>query len=256
MASQRSSSRRTVRRVGAALAGALALSSCGATSTSESPDATATSAETAGAAYTVEQVRSAVAAVDSKASALELRVTGPEASGVWDATVDPAECTQQLQSGDESRHQHVPTDVVSGVGDESRLRVRAAVFTDAQTAQAAASAQAPTGEGQCREYTVTAKESGVSTQVTDTAYAVELPDGTEEVSAVTRESVTFDPAFRQEARNSQVHAVVENVWVTAEYGAPRQPDGGMDPKSVPLQAEQAAAERAARQVLSHLTGSG
>lgn len=100
---------------------------------------------------------------------------------------------------------------MSAVGDEARLRVQAQVFADAQTAQAAASAQAPTGEEPCRDYTVRSNESGVSGRVTDTAYPVELPAGAEQVRAVTRETVTFDPTFREEGRSSQVNAVAQNV---------------------------------------------
>lgn len=270
MAPHGSSIRRSLLAMATALAGASVPTGCGgpapggerataptastAGSTGRQPDSGAATADRASAGHTVEQVRSAVASVDSPGSPLQLSVRELSDPGRWDTTVDPGACEEAWRSGDEFRRQHVGTPVVVATGDAERLQVRATVFDDEQTAASAAAVNARLLGEDCGQYTISGGRSGVPRRLTNDTFPVQLPDGAEAVTAVTSETVSTDPTSDRDRRHSQVQAVLDNVLVVAEYGVPVRDDGSAAPDAVPLQAERAAAERAARQVLVELTG--
>lgn len=269
MASHRSSLRHPIITVATALAGALGLGGCGAfglgqtteesaapsTSTAEaiSPQPEATADQTS-AGYTVEQVRAAVATVDSEDSPLELSVTETRQVAPWEAEMDPSACEEAWRSADEFLSQHAGTPVVSANGDADRVQVEATVFADGQTAASAAELEARLLGGDCQQYAVIRGQSGYTREWTNTAFPVQLPDAAQAVTAATSEAVSTDPGLNLDDRHSKVQAVAGNVLVVVTYGAPTRGDGSADLNAVPVQAERAAAERAARQVITALVG--
>lgn len=272
MVSHRSSLRRSTFTVATALAGALGLGGCGAFSAgpasetaapsadaaSQQPEPTATTDDTAMARYTAEQVRSAVASVESVGSPLELSSGSTPGVSHWDETVEPAHCEDPLRSEREFHGRHagfIP--MVSAVGDEGRLRVEAVVYPEVDLAETAGAHEETMIGGACRDREVTSLESGVTTRTTNTTFPVEMPEGATRVTAATSDMTMFDPTFSLDYRYSLVSAVLDNVRVIVRYGPPYPSDPGaqMDLESVPVQAERAAAERAARQVLTELTRS-
>lgn len=282
MGSHRSSLRRSTATVTTALAGLLVLTGCGGsepadeqatappTSTAETtgppPEATTTTTDSTNAGYTVEQVRSAVALVSTPDSSL--RITAGDSPQVTDpftqqmfrmqingAVVEPAECEQHYKDGIQFMLDHLQHPFVFATGDEDRLLVRATVFPTAQEATQIAASAAPPQDDACRGYTIRAEESGEQYRRTHTPFEVVLPESATEVSAATIDVVSWGGGIDYTGRHSEVNAVVENVWVTVEYGAPLSPADSADAEAVPLQGERSAAELAAQQVLTELTES-
>lgn len=250
--------------VGATLAAVL-LAGCGsADQAGEEPAGTPSqTTQSAASSYTFEQAESALRAAESVSTTPQYSTEpspGPDEfterlfqRRIAEAEVEPVECAQLYQELTQSEldTMHVPR--ASVAADENRLAVGVTVHPDAQAAQEAGRLVVQRDSEPCLEYTVTApadprRDDLESTRVTITPYAVDLPAAAEQVSAMTVETHVIDVPAPYTVRNSQVSAVVGNVEVAAVYGHPDDPQ-------LPVLAERAAAERAARQVITELAGS-
>lgn len=253
---------RPSRILGAALT-AIAITGCGGgTPGGSAPADTPTpTASSSAKTYTVEDAEAALRAVESVSAPPSLTVEpspGPDTFSekdyqrrIAEAEVDPVECTQLYRDQLQLELDTLRTPRASVVADDDRLIVGMRVHPDAATAQDAGELLVQRVGEACREYTVTApvdprRETLGYTRVTTTGFPVELPDAAEHVGAMTVESHTFNIPAPYTVRSSYVHAVVGNVQISASYGHPDHPD-------VPVQAERAAAERAARQAIAELT---
>lgn len=250
--------------VGATLAVVLLAGCGGADPAGEEPAGTPSqTTESAASSYTFEQAESALRAVESVSTTPQYNTEPSPGSDTFmeqlyqrrmtEAELEPIECAQQYRDLMQLELDTMRTPRASVAADDNRLIVGVTVHPDARAAQDAGRLIAQRDDEPCLEYTVTApadprREDLDHTRVTTTPFSVDLPEAAEHVAAATVESHAFDIPAPHTVRNSRVSAVVGNVQVNAGYGHPDDPE-------VPVLAERAAAERAARQVITELIGS-
>lgn len=252
------------RVISATLAAGLLVGCGGADPAADEPAATpAQTTESAATGYSMEQVESALRAVESVSTTPSVNVEpspGPDTFYeqyfdmlLSEAVVEPAECATPYRERIQYVRDTLQTPRASVTADDGRLRVDVKVFPRAQTARDAGRVGVEPTSEPCLEYTVTARmdvrrKDESSRRTTITPYTVHLPETAEQVTAATVELHEFDVPRPYTRRDSLVSAVAGNVLITTGYGDSETP-------GLPVLAERAAAERAARQVITELTGS-
>lgn len=233
--------------IGATLAAGLIAGCGGADPAADEPAATQATESTA-TGYSIEQVESALRAVESVSTTPSVNVEpspGPDTFSeqyfdmlLSEAVVEPTQCATPYRERIQYVRDTMQTPRASVTADDGRLRVDVKVFPDAQTAREAGRVGVEPTSETCLEYTVTARmdvrrNDESSRRTTITPYTVTLPETVEEVTAATVELHEFDVPRPYTRRDSHVSAVASNVLITASYGDAENPQ-------LPVLAERAA----------------